>query len=322
SDNGNNGNRSMGYYDETDIPFYYGLARAFASSDHHFCSVLGPTYPNRMFYFAGTSYGLAYNNFAPTQLPDGSTPKNIFTELSAAGISWKMYAEDLPSSFLVNVSLATNPDNYPGVTQFFADAKAGTLPQVSFVEGSDSGSGTITVDGEQITAVDEHPAQNLQLGQNFVAHIVNALIASPDWPNSAMFLTYDEHGGEYDHVAPPAACKPDSLPLKLGGGDKIPGEFDRYGFRTPLFVVSPYAKRGYVSHEVVDHTSITRFVETRFNLPALTARDANAWPLLDMFDFSHVNTTVPTLPEAVIDPAQQAQCANPDGGYPPGKAGF
>ena len=125
---------------------------------------------------------------------------------------------------------------------------------------------------------------------------------SPNWKSSALFVTWDEHGGFYDHVNPPHACPPDDYP-PVQYVDKVltnmPGAFDHYGPRVPLFVVSPYAKRGFVSHRVTDHTSILRFVETRFNLPALTNRDANADPLFDVFDFDHPDFSIPTLKEAM-----------------------
>jgi phospholipase C len=133
-------------------------------------------------------------------------------------------------------------------------------------------------------------------------------MASPNWPTSALFLTYDEHGGYYDHVPPPAAPIPDNIPPNLKAGD-TPGAFDRYGFRVPAVVVSPFAKPHYVSHVVDDHTSILRFMELRFGLPALSNRDLNADPMLDMFDFSKPQfTTPPNLPAAVVDPAKLAAC--------------
>src|SRR5690606_2130750 len=101
----------------------------------------------------------------------------------------------------------------------------------------------------------------------------------------ALIITYDEHGGFFDHVPPPEACPPDDLEPRASDGEPAPYRFDRLGFRVPLVVVSPYAKAGYVSHETTDLTSVLRLVEARFGLPALTRRDANAWPLLDMFDF-------------------------------------
>ena len=124
----------------------------------------------------------------------------------------------------------------------------------------------------------------------------------------ALFLDYDEHGGFYDHVPPPPACVPDDIPPMLQTGD-TPGAFDRYGIRVPAVVVSPYARPHYVSHRVYDHTSVLRFIETRFDLPALTRRDANADPMLRLFKFSRpAFATPPSLPAAPIDPDQETQC--------------
>jgi phospholipase C len=123
-----------------------------------------------------------------------------------------------------------------------------------------------------------------------------------------LFLSYDEQGGLYDHVPPQAACVPDDYAPDLVAGD-VDAAFDQTGLRVPLIVVSPYAKRGYVSHVVTDHTSILRFIAAMYSLPALTHRDANAVPPLDMFDFSTQDLSVPDLPAAAIDPTQQAACA-------------
>jgi phospholipase C len=108
---------------------------------------------------------------------------------------------------------------------------------------------------------------------------------SPQWSRSALFLNYDEHGGLYDHVPPPDACPPDDLAIPNNPGEPEP-VFDAYGIRVPFIVVSPYAKQHHVSHRVYDHTSILRFVEARFVMPALTNRDANAEAPWDMFDFA------------------------------------
>lgn len=123
-----------------------------------------------------------------------------------------------------------------------------------------------------------------------------------------MFLTYDENGGFYDHVAPPAAPVPDNIAPNLKPGD-VAGAFDQYGFRVPVTVISPYAKAHYVSHVVDDHTSILRFIELRFGMPAMTNRDVNADPMLDMFDFSTPHfASAPTLANAVVDPVKLAAC--------------
>jgi phospholipase C len=114
---------------------------------------------------------------------------------------------------------------------------------------------------------------------------VNALIHAPTWKHTALFITYDEHGGYYDHVPPPRAIKPDSIAPILGPYD-LPGAYDRYGFRVPTIVVSPWAKPGYASNVVQDHTSMLAFMELKWNLPAMTFRDANAAPMTDYFDFT------------------------------------
>ncbi|HEY8087479.1 MAG TPA: alkaline phosphatase family protein, partial [Polyangiaceae bacterium] len=172
-----------------------------------------------------------------------------------------------------------------------SQAQGGTLPQVAFVDAIFGHDGP--------TQTDEHPPADIQFGQQFVSSMVQALLASPQWPVSALFFTYDEHGGYYDHLPPPPACKPDTIEPALPTGDTTGGHFDRYGVRVPMVVVSPFARRAFVSHTVYDHTSITRFIEAKFRLPALTARDANANPLMEMFDFANpAFVTPPVLPPA------------------------
>src|SRR5262249_5572635 len=182
--------------------------------------------------------------------------------------------------------------------QYFAAGAAGTLPAVAFIDAR--GFGTLNQES------DEHPPANVQVGEKFVADVVQALMASPSWPRAALFLVYDEHGGYYDHVPPPPACVPDDIAPQLGPGDTS-AAFDRYGVRVPFVVVSPYARRHFVSHLVHDHTAILRFIETRFDLPALTRRDANANPLLEFFDFRHAHIHPPQLPPARVDPARAAE---------------
>jgi hypothetical protein len=146
--------------------------------------------------------------------------------------------------------------------------------------------------GPPNTETDEHPSSNVQVGQSFTYGVINALESSPNWSDSAFFLTYDENGGYYDHVAPPAAVAPDNIPPILQPGD-TQASFDRYGFRVPVVVVSPYSRPHYVSHVVDDHTSILKFIETRYGLPPLTARDAAADPMLDLFDFTTASFATP-----------------------------
>ena len=144
---------------------------------------------------------------------------------------------------------------------------------------------------------------------------MNAVIASPQWPRSVAFLTYDEHGGFYDHVRPRRVCTPDDIEPQLGPGD-VPGDYDYTGFRVPFVAVSPFSRAHYVSHRPHEFGSILRFIETRFDLPALTRRDANAKPLLEMFDFKNPPFAVtPVLPAAPIDQAHfdDPQCAEGTG---------
>lgn len=152
---------------------------------------------------------------------------------------------------------------------------------------------------EDVNGEDEHPPGEPRMGQRFVYDVVRVLQANREvWKRSVLFIVYDEGGGFYDHVAPPKACPPDDHPplytgpygphgkgVSAGTDPMYAGAFDRYGGRVPLIVVSPWANHRYVSHVTYDHTSITRFIEGRFGLPALTKRDANANPLLDFFDF-------------------------------------
>ena len=299
------GARAMGYFDETDLPYYYALARAFATSDRHFASVLANSWTNRSYYMAGTSYGITTNTLPPQRDAHGNLLPNLFTRLNDAKVTWTIYADDFPTIGILDETYAKNIAHVFPVQQFFDDAAAGMLPSVAIVEGSDMKGGV---------SPDEDPPADMQVGEQLVASIVAAVTASAQWPSSAIFLSYDEQGGFYDHVVPPAACAPDDTPPHDGSGNVIAGAFDQYGLRVPLIVVSPYAKRGYVSHAVTDHTSLLRFVEARFELPALTHRDANAVPPFDMFDFAHPDTSLPALPAAPLDAAQQSSCAQR---YPP-----
>jgi phospholipase C len=299
--------RAMWWYDERDIPFYYALASTFAIGDHYFSPLLGPTWPNRDYLYMATSLGVTTEAFP--DLTDWTYPERdalVFDELEKRGVRWDIYADGLPPETCAAgpniVARWPNHDPLHPVSDFLAQAQAGTLPQVAFVDayfGHDGPSGT-----------DEHPPADIQFGQQFVSQIVQAVMASPQWAHLALFFTYDEHGGYFDHLAPPPACKPDAIEPALAEGDTTGGHFDRYGVRVPFVLVSPYARAGFVSHVVHDHTSITRFLEAKFRLPALTARDANADPLLEMFDFAHPPfVTPPALtPAGAPDPTGVTYC--------------
>jgi phospholipase C len=304
--NGASGAVSMGYFDGTDLPFTYSLTRTFPINDHYFCSVMAETYPNRRFLISGTALGIV-KDVAPKALPPSGV---IFQALSRHGISWRDYYSDLPT-LGVYIDLLQEPSltqNVVAIDQFFTDARAGTLPGFSLVDPNFE------------TDSQENP-QDIQYGEVFFAEVVNALFESPSWPRILFVWTYDEHGGYFDHVAPPKAAVPDDIRPDTEVPPDQPGGYDRYGFRVPAGVVSPYSKPHYVSHVVSDHTSILKLVETKWNLPALTRRDANASNLLDMVDLKGPPAFLepPALAKAA-DPALRAQCLTTGAGVipPPG----
>jgi len=302
-----NGARVMEYYAEEDIPFYYWLARTFAISDRNFGSLLGPTWPNRLFLIAGTSCGWA----EAVDTADGIEicavdTRNIFNQLDDASISFKIFLsaldEGIPiDSMVADIGAYDNPLAYSTVDAFRSRAAGNSLPDVSLIEPNYE-SYTVRFGG---APNDDHAPANIQRGQLLIWEVVSALMSNPEtWSSSALLITYDENGGYYDHVIPPSACQPVRT-------DQIPDYgFDRYGFRVPLLVVSPYARQGYVSHYITDHTSILRFIQTWKNLGALTARDANAWPMLDMFDFTAPPIPAPDISQLkpIIDSVREATC--------------
>jgi phospholipase C len=263
---------AMEYWDQRDMPFTYSLAEHFPIGERHFSSVLGQTWPNRCFFYAATSSGTINDTIAPAPPVNGT----IFDRLDAHRISWGVYYQPGDQGYpsLILVPGARTPARAPRIKtfdRFLPDVAAGKLPQFTFI------------DPEYKTTSEENP-QDIQLGERFVAEVVHALMSAPTWKHTALFLTYDEHGGYYDHVPPPAAIAPDSIAPMLEPGDVSAG-FDRYGFRVPTMVISPWARPNYVSRVVADHTSITAFIERKWNLPAMTLRDANAHPMVDFFSF-------------------------------------
>jgi phospholipase C len=299
---------AMGYWDESDIPYYYALAKSFPLCDRYFCSVLAQTYPNRRFSIAGTASGVVTTNISNiTQFaPANGT---IFDRLHQHDISWRNYASDLPGVAVIARTANDYGKNISPIDQFYKDAAAGTLPAVSYVDPR----------FETDPAESEEDPDDIAYGENFVAKVVNAVLQSPNWKSTMLIYTYDEHGGYYDHVPPPPAVKPDNIAPGLDTTG-ITGAYDRYGFRVPTVIVSPYAKRDYVSHEVHDHTSILKLIETKWNLGALTYRDANASNLLDSVDLEAPPAFAepPTLPA----PGKLDTCkpGTPGGPIPPADA--
>jgi phospholipase C len=277
------GTRAMGYYDQSDLPYYYEAAARFATSDRFFSPVLANTIPNRLYLFTATSFG---NAFPPNPPPGGFTQPTIFAHLDQAGVSWRYYYQGSASSAFIRQFSVYQKDasKVVPITNWFNDVMDdSTLPSVIFIE--------------RAPGTDEHPDANAQVGAAYVANIINALIKSPSWGDSALILTYDEGGGLNDHVSPAREIQPDSIAPQLRSTD-VPGAFNQSGFRLPLIVFSPWVKPSFVSHTTRDHISILRLIEDRFNVQPLTLRDANADDMMEFFNFSGAPPllTPPTLP--------------------------
>lgn len=293
-----NGTRPLGYYDQTDLPFYYDLATFFATSDRWFSPMMANTIPNRMYVFAATSFGHVFPDNPPT---GGFSPQTIFAALTKAGVSWRYYYLD-NSVFLSQFKdYQSNPiiagnvypiQDYYNILQGQCSGQPcdpdQALPQVIFIERAGS------------TGLDEHPdtGSNNQKGAAVVQKLIEALMSSTAWSDSAFILTFDEAGGFYDHVPPiqeplpdnyaPGQC-PDSGPCTFGPSD-AQATFNTSGLRLPLIVISPWAKPHYVSHTPRDTTAILAFIEETFNVPSLTNRDAyytdQSRDMSDFFDFT------------------------------------
>ena len=325
------GIRAMGYWNGTDLNYSYFMASSFATSDRFFQPAMARTNINREYLTAATSGGYAYPNGSyPADTPQLKST-TLFQELDKAGISWKIYVNPegltipgtstpcpqpytasclIQSTYLENFTYAQHilndtPQNIVPISQYNVDLANGTLPQFAeIVPASDAGL------DEHGSDSDNHP-ENVQAGENYVAGIINQLMATADstqypvnyWSDSALFFTYDESGGMYDHVSPQPAASPDGIaPLDLPTDSVCYSatgptcDFTWTGYRIPVIVVSPYAKQNYVSHTVMDSTAILKFVEARFNLAPLSDRDAAQPDMTEFFDFNNPQGMTPPTP--------------------------
>jgi len=319
--NANDAVLSMGYYNRMDLPYYYALADAFTICDNYFCSVIGPTDPNRLYTMAASldPDGLHGGPVLQTIINNRSAFDGQLTyttmpeQLQARGISWKVYSS--PDETLLGGILSDNVLAYFKNFQdpasvlhqkafgpqfpvdFLADIASGNLPQVSWIVGS--------------VATSDHPPAPSLFGENVLSLIVGALTANPAlWAKTAFFLTFDENGGFFDHVAPPTA--PPGTPGEFvtvpavpdpaaAGTPPISGPIG-LGFRVPMLVISPWSRGGFVATDVFDHTSVLRFLETLFGaeVPNLSAwRRANVGDMTSAFNFKAADRSIPTLPSTV-----------------------
>ena len=251
----------MYYFAQNQLPVLTTLALQFAVFNRWFASIPGPTICNRAFAHYGTSFGrvdmnLIYLNEPFKSIYDrliGATPKHTS----------KLYYYDTTSSTMEITNLLQNqPELFGTFPQFLDDCAKGNLTDYSFIEPNYNDHEGDS--GEEV-ANDQHPDHNVQAGELFIAQVYNAIKSSPLWPNTALLIVYDEHGGIYDHVVPPA-CKPDQFTASANDtGTGMPFAFDRLGVRVPAILVSPWIPAGTVVNRVFDHASIPATI-TKFFL--------------------------------------------------------
>ena len=241
---------------------YWQLANDFTLCDRYFPDVRGPSQPNFLMLTAAQSPIVDTPN--PTdQCPDFCLDLTTLPDrLDAKSLSWRDYGGILTDiKGLQGRSEITDRDD----AGYFSDASAGTLPNVAWLNS------VFLTDGTDLSG---HPPGSLCAAQKYAARVINSLLASPQWNSTALFLIWDDWGGFYDHVDPPVV-------ERLKDGSPL-----RYGYRVPCIVISPFARRGYISHETHSHVSLLHFAETVYDLAPLTDRDANASTMLDCFDFA------------------------------------
>jgi phospholipase C len=273
---GDNDEYSIGYYRRTDLDFFSRAIEDWTTADRYFCAILGPTFPNRFYQHAAQTDRIS-NTLVLSTLP------TIWDRLANAGLTGRYYFSDLAFIGLWGAK-------YQSIARpfdvFLADAAAGTLPNLSFIDPKFAGEG-------QGTSNDDHPYADVRAGQHFMHQIYTAVTNSPAWERTVLVINYDEWGGFFDHVPPPIGAV---SPIDVAAGNTD----GRLGFRTPLLVVSPFARDKYVAHEVYDHTSILKMVEARWGLAPLGARDASANNLANVLDFMQRPRSAPQYPTPPI----------------------
>ena len=277
-------NDIMGVFTPAMLPILSGLARGYAVCDEWFCSVPTETLPNRAFALAATSQGHMDDKTKSWTCP------TIFGQLSTANIDWAIYGYDSPPMTRQNFSDTTNADDshFGLFTDFQAAAAAGTLKPFTFLEPSWGASGN-----------SQHPNYDVSLGEQMIHDVYYALRNGPNWTSTLLIITYDEHGGCYDHVAPPTNATPPDNDAGEYGFD-----FTRFGPRVPAVLVSPLIVQGTVFRVAagatpLDHTSVLKTIETRWNVPTLTARDAAAVDIGDVLTLTVARTDDPLAGVAV-----------------------
>lgn len=260
---------SIGYYRKQDLPFLGKAAPAFTTCDNFYASIMGPTFPNRIYSLSGVTDRLS-NTTTRIELP------TIFDRLTKKRVSSGYYYGNFSFMLLYQTHRALQHTH----ATFFKQCKTGKLPAFSYVDPNwtfhDSGPSS----GSE--GNDDHPHADIRAGESFLSQIYNAVTSSPAWPRTLLIITFDEWGGFFDHVSPPAA-------------KDVKPEYEQRGFRIPALLISPFARRGRVAHGTYDHTSVLKLLEWRFGLEPLSQRDAEAANLAAALDFSHRNLKAPKI---------------------------
>jgi phospholipase C len=261
---------SIGYYDEADLQFFGPAARNWTVCDRYFCGIMGPTIPNRIFQHTAQT----------DRLDDVATLtslRTIWDRLLLKGLSGRYYLSGIGGKLGFYNVLSLWGLKYLGIGStlpvFLEACASGKLANVSFVDPN-------------FNQNSDHPHQDIRDGEAFLNTVYNAVTTSPAWPRTVLVITFDEWGGFFDHVAPTEAPISD-ITRNAGAPDGL------RGFRVPTLLISPFARRGFVSSELFDHASVLRMIEWRWDLEPLTERDATANNLADALDFSHRDLTAP-----------------------------
>jgi phospholipase C len=291
----------MYYFAPGKLPVLHTLAQSYAVFNGWFSSIPGPTVCNRAFAHYGTSFGQV--NLDIFYVKDAS--ESIYERMLAAGRTTKLYYFDPSSSTQEVVNLLKNqPQIFGTYQQFLEDCKNNALPDYSFVEPNYSDHPGD--DGGELLASDQHPDHDVQAGEVFIASIYDAIRQNPDlWQSTALLITYDEHGGIYDHVPPPA-CIPDGFHAPLADTNNMPFAFDRLGVRVPSILVSPWIAKGTVvpgpedpaNGRVFEHASIPATITQHFigNYDNRTPREKAAQTFLDLLtDEMRPDSDCPTI---------------------------
>lgn len=282
---GTNDDYAIGFYGESERPFYNALATAYTTFDAFFSPILAETFPNRIFMHAAQTDRLT-NTLALSSL------RTIWDRLIAKGVSARYYYSDLSFLWLWGGKYEAISASHD---RFLQDAASGALPHVAFVEPRFLGE----ADG---VSNDDHPNADIRAGDAFLAEAFHAVANGPAWRRTVFIVTYDEWGGFFDHVPPPRAVAANNVDPDLVGGKAL------LGLRIPVVVASPFTRSGSAGPRVVwtvfDNTSILKLIEWRWNLQPLTPRDASSdvGNLAFALDFAHPNPALPSLPNPAPPP--------------------